>query len=112
MGRKFYELADIAASKGRSKHAPPISPAAQVALTRIDELFDIERTVTSQATASRLAMPQEMSAPLVIELESWMRGRRAGLSRHVPVARAIDYMAKHWDGFSPVLDDGCILFSE
>ena len=103
---------DIAASKRRSKHAPPISPVAQEAVTRIDERFDIERTVTSQATESRLAMLQEMSAPLAIELESWMRSRHAGLSCPAPVVRAIGYMAKRWDGFTPFLDDGCILVSE
>ena len=41
--RKFYELADIAASKRRGKRAPPISPLALEAVTRIDALFDIER---------------------------------------------------------------------
>ena len=34
--RKFYELADIAASKRRGKSAPPISPLALEAVKRID----------------------------------------------------------------------------
>ena len=43
--RKFFELADIAASKRRGKNAPPISPVALAALKRIDLLFDIERGI-------------------------------------------------------------------
>ena len=46
--RKFYELADIAASKRRGKRAPPISPLALEAVTRIDALFDIERAINGE----------------------------------------------------------------
>lgn len=35
-----------------------------------------------------------------------MRGERAKLSRHAPVAQAIDYMLKRWSGFTHFLDDG------
>ena len=37
-----------------------------------------------------------------------MRSRRAALSRHAAVAKAIDYMLKRWDGFARFLDDGRI----
>ena len=106
--RKFYELADIAAGKRRGKRAPPISPLALEAVTRIDALFDIERTISGEPAARRLAVRQEKSAPLVAELESWMRTERAGLSRHADVAKAMDYILKRWDGFARFLDDGCI----
>ena len=36
------------------------------------------------------------------------RTERAGLSRHAPVARAMDYMLKRWAGFTRFLDDGRI----
>ena len=106
--RKFYELADIAANKRRGKRAPPISPLALEAVTRIDVLFDIERAINGQSAGHRLKMRRELSAPLVAELEAWMRSRRAGLSRHAPVAKAIDYMLKRWDGFARFLEDGRI----
>ena len=41
--RKFFELADIAASARRGPRAPPISPLALEAVRRIDEVFDLER---------------------------------------------------------------------
>ena len=106
--RKFYELADIAASKRRGKRAPPISPLALEAVTRIDALFDIERAINGETAERRLAVRRERSAPLVAELEDWMRTERAGLSRHADVAKAMDYMMKRWDGFARFLDDGRI----
>ena len=106
--RKFYELADIAAGKGHGKRAPPISPLALEAVKRIDALFDIEREVNGQTAERRLAVRREKSAPLVADLEDWMRTERAGLSRHAAVAKAMDYMLKRWDGFARFLDDGRI----
>ena len=106
--RKFYELADIAANKRRGKRAPPISPLALEAVKRIDALFDIERTINGEAAERRLAVRRERGAPLVAELEAWMRTERAALSRHAAVAKAMDYMLKRWDGFARFLDDGHI----
>ena len=106
--RKFYELADIAAGKRRGKSAPPISPLALEAVTRIDAIFDIERAINGETAARRLAVRREQSAPLVAELKEWMRTERAGLSRHADVAKAMDYMLKRWDGFARFLDDGRI----
>ena len=106
--RKFYELADIAANKRRGKRAPPISPLALEAVKRIDALFDIEREINGETAERRLAVRQERSAPLVADLEAWMRMERAGLSRHAVVAKAMDYMLKRWGSFARFLDDGQI----
>ena len=106
--RRFYELADIAAGKRRGKRAPPISPLALEAVKRIDVLFDIEREINGETAERRLAVRRERSAPLVAELEDWIRTERAGLSRHAAVAKAMDYMLKRWDGFARFLDDGRI----
>jgi transposase len=106
--RKFFVLADIAANTRRGKTAAPISPIALEAVERIDLLFDIERDINGLASEQRFAVRTERSAPLVAELEEWMRGERAKLSRHSPVAQAIDYMLKRWDGFAHFLSDGRI----
>ena len=106
--RKFYELADIAANKRRGKRAPPISPLALEAVKRIDALFDIEREINGETAEHRHAVRRERSAPLVAELEDWMRTERAGLSRHAAVAKAMDYMLKRWGSFARFLDDGRI----
>ena len=109
--RKFYELADIAAGKRRGKRAPPISPLAMEAVKRIDVLFDIERSIRGETAARRRAVREELSAPVVAELETWMKTERAKLSRHSPVAKAMDYMLRRWDRFARFLDDGRICLS-
>ena len=104
--RKFFILADIAANTKRGKSAPPISPLALEAVRRIDELFDIEREINGLSAADRQATRTRQSASLVMELEAWMRDQRTQLSRHAPLAKAMDYMLKRWDGFTRFLDDG------
>ena len=106
--RKFFVLADIAFNARRGSKAAPISPIAFEAVTRIDALFALEREINGMAAEQRLAVRRERSAPLVDELETWMREHRAKLSRHTPFAQAMDYMLRRWDGFVRFLDDGCV----
>lgn len=106
--RKFFVLADIAVNAHRSGNAPPISPIAFEAVRRIDLLFDIERDINGLAAEQRHDVRKDRSAPLVADLEAWMRGERASLSRHAPVAQAIDYMLKRWEGFTRFLENGRI----
>jgi hypothetical protein len=106
--RKFFELADVQTNIRKGKSAKEISPIAVEAVTRIDALFEIERMVNGQTPEARLAMRQRQSAPLVTDLEQWLRGERALLSKHAKVAKAIDYLIapKHWPGFTRFLEDG------
>ena len=102
------ELADIAVRKRRGKRVPLISPLALEAVTWINALFDIERTINGETAEHSLAVGREQTVPLVAEFEDWMRTERAGLSRHADVAKAMDYMLKRRDGFARFLDDGRI----
>ena len=106
--RKFFELADIAASKRRGKTAPPISPLALEAVKRIDVLFDIERGINGESAEHRLAVREELSAPVLADLKDWMQAERRKLSRHSPVAKAMDYMLRRWELFARFLGDGRI----
>ena len=56
----------------------------------------------------RLKIRKERNAPLMTELEAWMREERAKLSKHADVAKAMDYMLRRWDSFARCLDDGRI----
>jgi transposase len=109
--RKFFVLADLAANaqrKAQGKTPAFVSPVALAAVRRIDALFDIERDINGQPATDRLAIRQRLSAPLVDELESWMRQERAKFSRHNDVAQAMDYMLKRWQAFTRFLHDGRI----
>jgi transposase len=106
--RKFYVLADIVAKAKDPERTGAIAPLAVEAVQRIDALFDVERGINGLGADARLAARAESSAPLVAEFEAWMRAERARLSRHAPVAKAMEYMLKRWPGFTRFLEDGRI----
>ncbi|CDK97539.1 putative transposase IS66 family [Magnetospirillum gryphiswaldense MSR-1 v2] len=107
--RPFFALADLAANarrKAEGRAASVISPLALEAVRRIDALFEIERAISGQDADRRRAIRQELSAPLVADLERWLTEKRAGLSRGNDLAKAMDYMLKRWPAFTRFLDDG------
>ena len=53
-------------------------------------------------------MRKELSAPVLTDLKDWMEAERRKLSKHAPVAKAMDYMLKRWAPFARFLDDGRI----
>lgn len=95
--RNFFKLAELAKA-----------PLAIEAVQRIDAIFDVERTINGLPVEQRCAVRRAQVAPLVDDLESWMRGVRSKMSRHADVAKAIDYMLKRWPAFSRFIDDGRI----
>jgi hypothetical protein len=62
--------------------------------TIIDALFEIERPINGKLAEERRAVRQELSKPLVEELQLHMREQRAKLSRGHDLAKAIDYVLK------------------
>jgi transposase len=108
--RKFFVLADIA-TKARSKKPPIVSPIAAEAVRRFDAIFERERSINGLPPAQRLDLRAKEIAPLVQNIEAWMRAERAKLSRHTEVAKAMDYMLKRWLAFTRFLDDGRICVS-
>jgi transposase len=91
--RKFFVLAEA----GKSA-------LAAEAVRRIDDILALERDINGCSAEHRLALRQTRIAPLVAELEGWMRAERARMSRHAETAKAIDYMLKRWPAFTRFLD--------
>ena len=107
--RKFFELADVVSSarkKSRGQRAAMIYPIALEAVQRLDALFDIERSINGKTPAERLATRQELSAPLMADLHTWLTEQVAKLSRGHDLTKACFYMLKRWDAFTRFLDDG------
>ena len=104
--RKFFELADVTA-KARGKLAA-IAPLALAAVIRIDAIFDVEREINGLSAEQRLSVRAARVAPLVADLEAWMKAERARLSRNAEVAKAMNYMLTRWDSFTRFLGDGRI----
>ena len=76
--RKFFVLADVAA-KARGK-LPVVAPLALEAVKRMDAIFAIEREINGLTAGKRLAVREERSAPLVRDLEDWLRVERSPLT--------------------------------
>jgi transposase len=112
--RPFFVPADAAAAarrKAEGKTTSVISPLALEAVRRIDALFDIERAINGESAERRRAVRHELSAPLVADLERWLREQRPKLSRGNDLAKAMDYILKRWPAFTRFLDDGRICLS-
>ena len=45
---------------------------------------------------------------MLAELKEWMQAERVKLSKHAPLAKAMDYMLRRWALFARFLDDGRI----
>ncbi len=110
--RKFFELADIKAIARKGKKvAEEISPIALEAVKRFDAIFAVEREITGLSAAARHEARQRLVRPMVSDLHDWLRAERARMSKHNPVAKAINYMLDEegrWDAFARFLDDGRI----
>ena len=107
--RKFFELADVegaARKKSRGEKAKHVYPIALEAVQKLDALFAIERTINGKSAPERLAVRQELSAPLMAEMQQWLKEQLAKLSPNHDLAKAINYMLRRWDAFTRFLDDG------
>jgi transposase len=104
--RKLFELADVGAKVGGKLAV--IAPLAFEAVKRIDAIFDVEHEINGRSIDERLAVRRARVAPLVSDLETWMREQRTKLSRHSDVGKAMDYMLKRWHTFTRFLHDSRI----
>jgi transposase len=112
--RPFFAMADIeenARRRAAGKTAIGLSPIAIEVVRRIDSLFEIERPINGKLAEERRAVRQELSKPLVEELQLYMREQRAKLSRGHDLAKAIDYVLKRWAAFTLFLHDGRLCLS-
>ena len=98
--RKFFDLAQINKA-----------PIAIEAVECIDALFAIEREINGMTPQKRVRVRNERSRSLVIELERWLRGQRARVSKNSETGKAIDYSLKRWSALTRFLDDGRLCMS-
>jgi len=82
------------------------SPVAAQAIQRIALLYRIEADARHLTSEERLQMRQERSKPLWEELHVWLQLERLRVPTGTPIAKAIDYSLKIWDGLSRFLTDG------
>jgi transposase len=95
--RRFYELA-----------ASGPAPIASEALTRIADLYAVEKEIRGRNAAERRAVRQEKSKPILDELEPWLRAKLELISQKTKLAEAIRYALSRWQGLTCFVDDGRI----
>lgn len=83
-------------------------------MARIDAFFEIERGINGKSAEERLAARQQHTRPLVEDLHDWLLAQRSQMSKHNPVAKAINYMFEkdgRWEAFTRFLNDGRLCLS-
>lgn len=98
--RKLYDLAAVAKA-----------PIAAEAVRRIDQLFAVERDIAGLSAEARLAARAARSAPILADLEPWLRHQLERLSRRSEVGKAIAYTTKRWATLTRFISDGRICLS-
>ena len=76
-----------------------------------DRVYASLYAITGMSAVARRDARQQVIAPMVHDLHDWMRAERARMSKHNPVAKAINYMFEEegrWEAFTRFLDDGRI----
>jgi hypothetical protein len=93
--RKFYDL--------EQAHASPV--AAEV-LSRIGQLYSIEREIRGRSPDERRQIRQARARPALDSLHDWFEQTRAKLSRKSEVTTAINYALGRWSALLRYCDDG------
>jgi transposase len=84
------------------------APTVKEALSRIAQLYAIERSLRGRTAEERRQGRQVHSKPLVTALKTWFEERLKILSGKSPTAEAVRYGLNHWEGLIRFLDDGRI----
>jgi transposase len=82
------------------------SQIAREALDRIGKLYDVEREITGQSAATRLAVRKEHSAPKVDAFHAWSEAQLARIPGNGDLAKAFRYALNRWPSFRLFLEDG------
>jgi transposase len=93
--RKFFEL-----------HAANKSVMAAEVLTRIAQIYEVEREAKEMDATARHAHRQLHAKPKIDALFAWLLGLRQGMSKNSGAANATDYLLRRRASYERYLDDG------
>jgi transposase len=84
------------------------APIATQALVRIAALYRIEESIRGKPAEDRRAVRQQQSSAHCQALYRFLEEQLDRVSGKAPIAQAIRYALKHWEGLTRFLDDGRI----
>jgi transposase len=79
---------------------------AEEGVALIRDLYAVEADIRGSDPATRMAVRQERSAPILSRLNDWLAHRRARASAKSPLGEALAYIAKYREGPGRFLTDG------
>jgi transposase len=82
------------------------APIAEEGVALIRDLYAIEAEIRGSDPATRLAVRQNRSAPILACIDDWLVHHRARASAKSPQGEALAYIAKYRDGLGRFLTDG------
>jgi len=90
--------------KGTKKSAK--ESKARQALSQIQALYAIERTLKDVSVEERYAVRQERSRPLIEKLRQWLDASRDSVPPQSLTGKAMTYLDRQWPKLVRVLEDG------
>lgn len=84
------------------------APIAEEGVDLMRHLYAIEADSRGNDAATRLAARQDRSAPILAQIDDWLRRNRARASAKSPLGEALAYIAKYRDGLGRFMSDGRI----
>lgn len=81
---------------------------ADYALTRMQELYAIERETRELTTEQRYAIRQEKSVPILKELGVWMVEQYPQVTPKSPIGMALQYSMRRWKALSHYTTNGTL----
>ena len=96
--RKFEAITKTTKKKGLAHHAMSV----YAKLYHIERKMKAEKRTFDEIKTIR----QEKSAPLLINFKQWLEEKQPLVPPKSPIAKAINYTLRHWDGLTRFCEDG------
>ncbi|MEJ2649744.1 MAG: IS66 family transposase [Sedimentisphaerales bacterium] len=96
--RKFYEAAKASKNKG----------SAQEALSMIQQLYLIEKTIKDKDVKERKRIRQEEAVPILNTIKAWLDKKKLQVLPESLIGKAVNYTLKLWPKLIKYVDDGII----
>jgi transposase len=82
------------------------APIAEEGVALIRDLYAIEAEIRGSDPATRLAVRQDRSAPILARIDDWLAHNRVRASAKSPLGEALTYIAKYREGLGRFFTDG------
>ena len=95
---KFEAITNATKKKGLAHHAMSV----YAKIYQIERKMKAEKRTFDEIKTIR----QEKSVPLLINFKQWLEENQSLVPQKSPIAKAINYTLRHWDGLARFCEDG------